>query len=191
MEAVQKDREWHTARRARRQRRSRPSRRATCGARSPRRRGSAAIPACSSTPRSTPGTRRRTRRASTRRTRAREYMYLDDSACNLASLNLRKFQPKAPTRRVRRRVVQARGRDRPSSAQEIIVDNAKYPTEQIARRTRTRFRPLGLGYANLGALLMSRGLPYDSDAGARLRGRDHRAHDAAGPTAPAPRSRAT
>src|SRR5262245_16727363 len=90
-----------------------------------------------------------------------EYMYLDDSACNLASLNLRKFQTPAGEIDVEafKRAVEIT-----ILAQEIIVDNAKYPTERIARNS-FDYRPLGLGYANLGALLMSRGLPYDSDAG--------------------------
>lgn len=90
-----------------------------------------------------------------------EYMYLDDSACNLASLNLRKFQRTDGEFDVEsfRRAVEIT-----ILAQEIIVDNAKYPSEKIAQNS-WNFRPLGLGYANLGALLMSRGLPYDSEAG--------------------------
>jgi len=90
-----------------------------------------------------------------------EYMFLDDSACNLASLNLMKFvddrgefDAEAFKAAVRTFIV----------AQEIIVENASYPTKAIERNSRD-YRPLGLGYANLGALLMSRGLPYDSDAG--------------------------
>jgi ribonucleoside-diphosphate reductase alpha chain len=90
-----------------------------------------------------------------------EYMYLDDSACNLASLNLRKFarpdgefDVEAFKRAVEITIL----------AQEIIVDNAKYPSEKIGANS-FAYRPLGLGYANLGSLLMSRGLPYDSDAG--------------------------
>src|SRR5262249_11342552 len=95
-----------------------------------------------------------------------EYMFLDDSACNLASLNLMKF-------------VNDEGEfDVPSfkaavrtfiTAQEILVDNSSYPTPAIGRNSHA-YRPLGLGYANLGALLMSRGLPYDSE-----RGRDYAA----------------
>jgi len=90
-----------------------------------------------------------------------EYMYLDDSACNLASLNLRKFQRSDGEFDVEsfRRAVEIT-----ILAQEIVVDNAKYPSDRIAQNS-WNFRPLGLGYANLGALLMSRGLPYDSDAG--------------------------
>lgn len=90
-----------------------------------------------------------------------EYMFLDDSACNLASINLRKFQQEDGTLDVEafRRAVGIL-----ILAQEIIIDNAKYPTPKIAVNSH-RFRPLGLGYANLGAMLMSRGLPYDSDAG--------------------------
>ncbi len=90
-----------------------------------------------------------------------EFMFLDDSACNLASLNLMAFRDgegefDAEAFRHAVRVM--------ITAQEIIVDNASYPTEAIQANSRA-FRPLGLGYANLGALLMARGLPYDSDAG--------------------------
>jgi ribonucleoside-diphosphate reductase alpha chain len=90
-----------------------------------------------------------------------EYMFLDDSACNLASLNLMKFVGPDGVFDVEafRRAV-----DTVIIAQEILVDNASYPTEKIARNSHD-FRPLGLGYANLGALLMSLGLPYDSDKG--------------------------
>ena len=90
-----------------------------------------------------------------------EYMFLNDTACNLASLNLMKF-------------VKADGEFDPEAyryaakltltAQEILVDNASYPTPRIEENSH-KFRPLGLGYANLGALLMSRGLAYDSDEG--------------------------
>src|SRR6202162_3343014 len=89
-----------------------------------------------------------------------EYMFLDDSACNLASLNLLKFAPNGTfdVEAYRHAV------DVLITAQEILVDNAGYPTEMIARNSHD-YRPLGLGYANLGALLMAAGLPYDSDAG--------------------------
>ena len=90
-----------------------------------------------------------------------EYMFLDDSACNLVSLNLMKyvgpdghFDVKAFRHAV----------DTVILAQEIIVDSASYPTEMIARNSHD-YRPLGLGFANIGALLMSMGMPYDSDAG--------------------------
>jgi ribonucleoside-diphosphate reductase alpha chain len=90
-----------------------------------------------------------------------EYMFLDDSACNLASINLMKFADEHGTFdvdgfRAACRVL--------ITAQEVIVDNASYPTKAIERNS-LAYRPLGLGYANLGALLMARGLPYDSDAG--------------------------
>ncbi len=105
-----------------------------------------------------------------------EYMFLDDSACNLASLNLMKFAhggsgaPAAPgsggaglggtfdveAYRYACAIM--------ITAQEILVDNSGYPTEAIAKNSHD-YRPLGLGYANLGALLMAAGLPYDSDAG--------------------------
>ena len=90
-----------------------------------------------------------------------EYMFLDDSACNLASINLMKFvrddgELDAPAFAAACRTF--------ITAQEILVDNSSYPTPPIAKNSH-EYRPLGLGYANLGALLMSRGLPYDSDAG--------------------------
>ena len=89
-----------------------------------------------------------------------EYMFLDDSACNLASLNLLKFAPNGTfdVEAYRHAV------DVTITAQEILVDNAGYPTELIGKNSHD-YRPLGLGYANLGALLMAAGLPYDSDAG--------------------------
>src|ERR1700688_4382117 len=89
-----------------------------------------------------------------------EYMFLDDSACNLASLNLLKFAPNGTfdVEAYRHAV------DVLITAQEILVDNAGYSTEMIMRNSHD-YRPLGLGYANLGALLMAAGLPYDSDAG--------------------------
>src|SRR5687768_15711515 len=90
-----------------------------------------------------------------------EYMHIDDSACNLASLNLMtfvkddgEFDVEAYKHAVR--IV--------FTAQEIIVDNASYPTPRIGENSRD-FRPIGIGYANLGALLMNRGLAYDSDGG--------------------------
>src|ERR1700704_6605714 len=95
-----------------------------------------------------------------------EYMFLDDTACNLASLNLMKY-------------VNASGQfdvagfkhavDVTITAQEILVDNAHYPTPKIEENSHN-FRPLGLGYANLGALLMSMALPYDSDEGRDVAG---------------------
>ncbi len=90
-----------------------------------------------------------------------EYMFLDDSACNLASLNLMKFlgpDGKFAVEACRQAV------DIMITAQEIVVDNASYPTEKVTVNSHD-FRALGLGYANLGALLMAHGLPYDSDAG--------------------------
>jgi len=90
-----------------------------------------------------------------------EYMFLDDSACNLSSLNLLKFmdgQGAFDVESFRRAV------DVMISAQEIIIDSASYPTEKIDQNSR-EYRPLGLGYANLGALLMYNGLAYDSDEG--------------------------
>jgi len=90
-----------------------------------------------------------------------EYMFLDDSACNLASLNLMKFRRADGEFDIESF---KRGCQTTLTAMEIIVDNSAYPTERIAENS-YKFRPLGLGYANLGALLMSRSLPYDSEAG--------------------------
>ena len=90
-----------------------------------------------------------------------EYMFLDDSACNLSSLNLMKFlgpDGQFDVEAFRHAV------DTMILAQEIIVDNASYPTQKIGENSHN-FRPLGLGFANLGALLMSMGIPYDSDQG--------------------------
>jgi ribonucleoside-diphosphate reductase alpha chain len=95
-----------------------------------------------------------------------EYMFLDDTACNLASLNLMKFvttggQFDVPAFK--------HAVDVTITAQEILVDNASYPTPKIAENSHN-FRPLGLGYANLGALLMSMALPYDSPEGRDMAG---------------------
>jgi ribonucleoside-diphosphate reductase alpha chain len=90
-----------------------------------------------------------------------EYMHVDESACNLASLNLMKFldaEGRLDTEAFRQAIAVM------ITAQEIIVGNAGYPTGKIAENAE-KYRALGLGYANLGALLMSLGLPYDSDAG--------------------------
>jgi ribonucleoside-diphosphate reductase alpha chain len=89
-----------------------------------------------------------------------EYMFLDDSACNLASINLLKFYVNGTFDIEAYRYAC----DVMITAQEVLVDNSGYPTEAIARNSHD-YRPLGLGYANLGALLMAAGLPYDSDAG--------------------------
>ncbi len=95
-----------------------------------------------------------------------EFVFVDDTACNLLSLNLMKFQAEDGTfdvDRFRRAV------DVCFTGQEIIVSNASYPTPVIAKNSEA-LRPLGLGYANLGALLMSMGLAYDSDEGRRFAG---------------------
>jgi ribonucleoside-diphosphate reductase alpha chain len=95
-----------------------------------------------------------------------EYMFLDNSACNLASLNLLKFVTPSGTFDIPayRHAISVM-----ITAMEILVDNSGYPTEAIARNSHD-YRPLGLGYANLGALLMAFGLPYDSEAGRDLAG---------------------
>jgi ribonucleoside-diphosphate reductase alpha chain len=90
-----------------------------------------------------------------------EYMHIDDSACNLASLNLMKFRKEDGELDVE---MLEHAVDVVFLAQEIVVGYSSYPTPEIARNAK-RFRQLGLGYANLGALLMARGLPYDSDEG--------------------------
>jgi ribonucleoside-diphosphate reductase alpha chain len=94
-----------------------------------------------------------------------EYMFLDDSACNLASINLMKFVKTEGSDAGEFDVAAFEAACRTViTAQEILVDNSSYPTPSITRNSH-EYRPLGLGYANLGALLMSRGLPYDSAAG--------------------------
>src|SRR5258708_7007663 len=95
-----------------------------------------------------------------------EYMFLDDTACNLASLNLMKYRTSNGQFDVEgfKHAV-----DVTITAQEILVDNASYPTQKIADNSHA-FRPLGLGYANLGALLMSMALPYDSEEGRDVAG---------------------
>jgi len=95
-----------------------------------------------------------------------EYMFLDDTACNLASLNLMQFRKENKEFDVESfcRAVQIT-----ITAMEISVDNSSYPTPAITENSR-RYRPLGLGFANLGALLMSRGAAYDSESGRTLAG---------------------
>ena len=90
-----------------------------------------------------------------------EYMHLDDSACNLASINLLKFLNEDDSFDVEayKRTIAVS-----IMAQEIIVSNSSYPTEKI-RENAVAYRQLGLGYSNLGALLMCLGIPYDSDEG--------------------------
>jgi ribonucleoside-diphosphate reductase alpha chain len=95
-----------------------------------------------------------------------EYMFLDDTACNLASLNLMKYVTSSGQFDV---AAFKHAVDVTITAQEILVDNASYPTPKIAENSHN-FRPLGLGYANLGALLMSMALPYDSGEGRDVAG---------------------
>ena len=95
-----------------------------------------------------------------------EYMFLDDTACNLSSINLMKFRRPDGTFDVERFTAACRIF---FVAQEILVDHASYPTKRIAKNSHL-FRPLGLGYSNLGSLLMADGLAYDSDAGRGLCG---------------------
>jgi ribonucleoside-diphosphate reductase alpha chain len=100
-----------------------------------------------------------------------EYMFLDDTACNLASINLMKFRVPAKDGASQDGAAATFDAERFQAAcrvyfiaQEILVDHASYPTQDIARNSHL-FRPLGLGYSNLGSLLMSNGMAYDSDAG--------------------------
>jgi ribonucleoside-diphosphate reductase alpha chain len=95
-----------------------------------------------------------------------EYVFLNNTACNLASLNLMKFKREDGTFDIKR--FQAAVRIF-ITAQEILVDNASYPTKEIAENSHI-FRTLGLGFANLGSLIMSYGLPYDSNEGRALAG---------------------
>ena len=95
-----------------------------------------------------------------------EYMHLDNSACNLASLNLLKFLTQDGKFDVD---LFRKATDTIILAQDIIVDNSSYPTERITKNAKD-FRELGLGYANLGSLLMNMGLPYDSERGRSIAG---------------------
>jgi ribonucleoside-diphosphate reductase alpha chain len=95
-----------------------------------------------------------------------EYMFLNDTACNLASLNLMKFVKEDGEFDVEAFRFAAKVT---ITAQEILVDNASYPTPKIEENSH-RYRPLGLGYANLGALLMNRGFAYDSEEGRNYAG---------------------
>ena len=95
-----------------------------------------------------------------------EYMFLDDTACNLASINLMKFRHEDGRFDHERLLAACRLF---FIAQEILVDHASYPTDRIARNSHL-YRPLGLGYSNLGSLIMSSGLAYDSDAARGLCG---------------------
>src|SRR5436189_3687795 len=95
-----------------------------------------------------------------------EYVFLNNTACNLASLNLMKFKKADSTFDVERFKAAVRLF---ITAQEILVDNASYPTKEIAENSNI-YRTLGLGYANLGSLIMSYGLPYDSDEARALAG---------------------
>jgi ribonucleoside-diphosphate reductase alpha chain len=95
-----------------------------------------------------------------------EYMFLDDSACNLASINLMKFRRDDGTFDIERFRAACRIF---ITAQEILVDHCSYPTERITANSH-KFRPLGLGFANLGSLIMAAGHAYDSDAGRGLAG---------------------
>ena len=98
-----------------------------------------------------------------------EYMFLDDTACNLASINLMKFRQDDGTFDVEG--FQAACRTF-LIAQEILVDHASYPTYDIALNSH-RFRPLGLGYSNLGSLVMASGMAYDSCRGSRALRRNY------------------
>ncbi|MFI5287391.1 MAG: vitamin B12-dependent ribonucleotide reductase [Candidatus Dormibacteria bacterium] len=93
-----------------------------------------------------------------------EFMFLDDTSCNLASINLTRFLNDDGSIDIE---AYKHAIHITITAQEILVSNASYPTEKIARNSE-EFRPLGLGYANLGALLMARGVPYDSPQGRDL-----------------------
>jgi ribonucleoside-diphosphate reductase alpha chain len=95
-----------------------------------------------------------------------EYVFINNTACNLASLNLMKFKREDGKFDIERFKAAVRIF---ITAQEILVDNASYPTRDIAENSHV-FRTLGLGYANLGSLIMSYGLPYDSDEGRALAG---------------------
>ena len=168
---------------------SRRSTRASCSSRSPRRRWECADPGVQyDTTINAWHTLPNTGRINASNP-CSEYMSIDDSACNLASLNLMKFRREDGEFDVE---AFEHACDVVFLAQEILVGYSSYPTPEIGRNAK-RFRQLGLGYANLGALLMARGLPYDSDEGRAYAagitalmtgpcvsqvGRDRRAHGA-------------
>ena len=146
----------------------------SCCATSPRRRGSAPTRASSTTRRSTRGTRSPNTGRINASNPCSEYMHIDDSACNLASLNLMKFRREdgefdVETFEHAVDVDVPRAGDR----RRLLV----VPDARDRRATRSAFRQLGLGYANLGALLMARGLPVRLGRGSRVRGGDHGADD--------------
>ena len=161
MEAAEAGADWNlTARTDGTVVETRAARRRSC-ATSPTRPGAAPIRASSTTRRSTLGTRSRTRAASTRPTRAPSTCPSTTAPCNLASLNLMKFRREDGELDVE---AFEHAVDVVFLAQEILVGNSSYPTPEIEKNAKA-YRQLGLGYANLGALLMARGLAYDSDEG--------------------------
>ena len=169
MQAVIDDREWALTARTNGDGGQMSSKHGTCSGRSRTRHGSARTRGCSSTRRSTGGTPSPNAGRINGSNPCSEYMHIDNSACNLASINLLTFLKDDGEFDVEgfKAAVEVI-----FTAQEIIVGNADYPTEKIAENSR-RFRELGIGYANLGALLMAQGLPYDSDEGRAWAGSDH------------------
>jgi ribonucleoside-diphosphate reductase alpha chain len=166
LRAVETDGDWDLNWRTRRASPKR-SRRATCGTRSAMPPGPPPTPASSSTPPSTTGTPARPRGPIRASNPCSEYMFLDDTACNLASLNLLQF-----------RIAETGGFDATSFEHavrlwtlvlEISVMMAQFPSRRIAELS-YEYRTLGLGFANLGGLLMSSGFSYDSDEGRALCG---------------------
>ncbi len=166
MQAAHRGQGMVDARRHHRQAAGKEGRQRRCCTRSPKAPGSAATRACNTTAPSRNGTPARAPSRSTPPIPAREYVFLNNTACNLASLNLMKFKREDGTFDVERFKAAVRIF---ITAQEILVDNASYPTKEIAENSHI-FRTLGLGYANLGSLIMSYGLPYDSDEGRALAG---------------------
>ena len=178
MEAVEADADWNlTARTDGAVRRDGSARGRSCTT-WPRRPGAARTRASSTTRRSTRGTRCRTRAGSTRPTRARSTCRIDDSACNLASLNLMKFRREDGELDVE---AFEHAVDVVFLAQEILVGYSSYPTPEIEANAKA-YRQLGLGFANLGALLMARGLAVRLGRGTGVRSGDHGADD--GPRLP-------
>ena len=147
-----------------------PSRPATSCARSPRPRGSAPIPACSSTPRSTAGTPRPTPAASTARTRARSTCTSTTRRATWPASTCCKFLDDDGTFDVEASSTPSRSCSPPRRSWSATPTTRPSPIGETTRQ----FRQLGLGYANLGALLMALGLPYDSDEGRALGRGDHR-----------------
>ncbi|MGC3957718.1 MAG: hypothetical protein QM813_07140 [Verrucomicrobiota bacterium] len=166
MQAAIDGKEWWTQSHNHRQTARKEGRGQARSPRSLKARGLAATPACNTTVRSRNGTPAPVPKPIHSTNPCSEYVFLNNTACNLASLNLMKFKREDGKFDIERFKAAVRIY---ITAQEILVDNACYPTKEIAENSHI-YRTLGLGFANLGSLCMSYGLPYDSDEGRALAG---------------------